>query len=50
MSDTKITVEIAQENNISLITNECIFMFAEPVSGIHKFHRAIKKFFGRLPK
>lgn len=50
MSETKNTLQIAEQNNINLIYKKCILMFAEPVSGIHKFHRAILRFFGRLPK
>ncbi len=49
MSETKNTLRIAEEHKINLIYKKCIFMFAEPVSGIHKFHRAILKIFGRLP-
>ena len=50
MSNTKETNQIAQSNNIDLIDKECIFMFAEPVKSVHKFHRAIWKIFGLLPK
>lgn len=50
MSQTEQSEKLAQENDINLINGECIFMFTEPVKGIHKFHRAIKKFFGALPK
>jgi predicted CoA-binding protein len=49
MSETKNTLHIAEEHKINLIYKKCIFMFAEPVSGIHKFHKAILKLFGRLP-
>lgn len=37
------------ENDIDLIQNECILMFADP-KGIHKFHQVIWKWFGKLPK
>ena len=50
MSDTKETKQIAMDNGIELITKECIFMFAEPVKSIHKFHKVIWKIFGLLPK
>ena len=49
-ANTKDSSTIAKENNIDLIEKECIFMFAEPVSSIHKFHRTIWKIFGMLPK
>jgi predicted CoA-binding protein len=50
MSETKETAIIARENHVDLISGKCIFMFAEPVTSIHKFHRMIMKWFGRLPK
>ncbi len=49
-SGTKETNHIAKEKGIELIDKECIFMFAEPVKSIHKFHKAIWKLFGLLPK
>ena len=50
MSNTKETEEIAKGNNIELIQKECIFMFADTVKSIHKFHRTIWKLLGILPK
>ncbi len=49
-SHTKEAIAFAQQNSIDLIHGKCIMMFSEPVAGPHKFHRAIMKFFGRLPK
>ncbi|MCK5028350.1 MAG: CoA-binding protein [Bacteroidales bacterium] len=49
-SNTKETEMIAKDLIIELIHKECIFMFAEPVQSIHKFHKAIWKIFGLLPK
>ena len=50
MSDTKDTIRIAEEYQKEIINKKCIYMFAEPVMGVHKFHRAILKLFGMLPK
>lgn len=50
MSETPEAIRLAEENNIDLITRECMYMHAEPVGSIHKFHRAVRKFFGRFPK
>jgi len=50
MSETPECIAIANENNLNLITNECIHMFSEPVKGVHRFHRAINKIFQRYPK
>ena len=50
MSNTDKTQTIAKEHGVELIDKECIFMFAEPVTSVHKFHRFIWKVFGKLPK
>ncbi|MBN2350605.1 MAG: CoA-binding protein [Bacteroidales bacterium] len=50
MSETSETIKIAEEYQVELIHNKCIYMFAEPVTGFHKFHRTLLKLFGRLPK
>lgn len=50
MSETEQTIKIAEEYEVEIIHNKCIFMFSEPVSGVHKFHRTILKLFGSLPK
>lgn len=50
MSETEDTIKIAEEYQIDVIHKKCIYMFAEPTAGIHKFHRTIVKIFGRLPK
>ena len=49
-SEDEDTVRLARENNIDLIDKECIFMFAEPVSGAHAFHRFFRRLFGSYPK
>ena len=49
-SETPKAIEIAKNNNIKLIHGKCVFMFTEPLRGIHKFHRGLSKFFGRYPK
>lgn len=50
MSDTPESVDYAISNKLNLVTGQCILMFAEPVQGVHRFHRNLKKWFGRLPK
>jgi predicted CoA-binding protein len=50
MSETAEAIEVAVNNKLNVISGQCIMMFAEPVSGFHKFHRNLKKFFGGLPK
>jgi uncharacterized protein len=48
MSETKETLKIAEEYQREIISKKCIFMFTEPVSGVHKFHRALLKLFNKL--
>ncbi len=47
---TKEAIEYAEDNEMNVIANKCLFMFAQPVEGPHKFHRFINKIFGALPK
>ncbi len=49
-SDTPDAVQIIKEAGIPLIYKQCIFMFADPVKGPHKFHRFLSRFFGGYPK
>lgn len=50
MSETPEAVKLAQEKTVDPVYGECMHMYAEPVESLHKFHRAIRKFFGRFPK
>ncbi|PLX05895.1 MAG: hypothetical protein C0596_15445 [Marinilabiliales bacterium] len=47
-SENEKTIKLADDCN--LIIKECLLMFLEQVKGGHKFHRAIKGLFGKLPK
>jgi predicted CoA-binding protein len=49
MADSKEALKELEGSDINYITGECILMHYKP-QGIHKFHKAIKKFFGRFPK
>ncbi len=49
-ADTPEAVELAKKNHVSVIYGKCIFMFAEPVSGVHGFHRWLTKLFGGYPR
>ncbi len=43
-NDFSDSIEKAEKNGIKTVSNKCILMYAEPVTGIHAFHR----FFARL--
>ena len=49
-SETNETIRIAEEYDKEIIHHKCVFMFAEPITGFHKFHRGLVKLFGGLPK
>jgi uncharacterized protein len=49
-SQTPKAIETAEKAGVNLVYKECIFMFIEPVSSVHKFHRFINKVFGKYPK
>ena len=49
MSETREAVDLLKDTDINYITGECILMHYKP-SSIHKFHRAINRFFGKFPK
>jgi predicted CoA-binding protein len=48
-SDSREALDELKGSDINYITGECILMYYKPHS-VHKFHRALKKFFGRFPK
>ncbi len=50
MSDTPEALCMAAASPANLVTGECILMHTEPVKGVHKFHRAVRRFFGAMPK
>jgi len=33
---------VAQNTDFNIITNSCVFMYAKPVNGMHRFHKFIK--------
>ena len=49
-AESKEAIAACDERNLEVVHGECIFMFAEPVSSIHKVHRFFKKLFGGMPK
>jgi uncharacterized protein len=49
MSESKDALKELEGTGINAITGQCILMYYKPHS-IHKFHVALKRFFGRYPK
>jgi predicted CoA-binding protein len=48
-SESKEALQELEGTDINFITGQCILMHYKPNS-IHKFHRALNRFFGRYPK
>lgn len=48
--DTPEALKLAADSGANIIYGKCIMMFADPVSGFHRFHRSVMGFFGKLPK
>lgn len=42
-------IKFCKENNIDVVSGECILMFSEPAMFIHRAHRWIHKITGKLP-
>lgn len=49
-SESKEAIKLAEKFNLSLIYGLCAFMFTEPVTGVHKFHRNLKFLFRKMPE
>jgi predicted CoA-binding protein len=49
MAESKDALKELEGSGINYITKECILMYYKPHS-IHKFHKALKKFFRTFPK
>lgn len=44
------TIQFCKDNGMNVVHNECILMFAEPVTSFHKLHRWVWKLLGKYPK
>src|SRR5512133_1389516 len=49
MAETPEAIQQLSGTDINYITKECILMYYKS-NGMHKFHRVLKKFFGKYPK
>ncbi len=43
--DFSESIKMAEKNGIKIVSNKCILMYAEPVTGIHAFHRFLARLF-----
>ena len=49
-SESQGALELARQKGLSVVSGDCILMFAEPVASFHRFHRWVWKLLGKLPK
>jgi uncharacterized protein len=48
-SESRKAIQYCEQYGVEVIHGQCIFMFAEPVTSVHKFHRWAMKVVGKLP-
>ena len=48
-SESEKAIAYCEDNGINVIHGECILMFSEPVTFVHKVHRWINRIAGKLP-
>ena len=46
-ADFSEAADEARQAGLDVVSGRCILMYAEPVSGIHRFHRFFSKLFGK---
>lgn len=49
-SSSPRALRFCAENGIDAVHGECILMFLQKGSAIHRFHRGLKRLLGRLPR
>ncbi len=49
-AQSEAAIAFCKKNNMTVISRECILMFAEPVTILHKLHQWVWKLLGKLPK
>lgn len=49
-AESETAIRFCEENGISVVTGECILMFAEPLAFYHRPHRWVWRLLGKLPR
>ncbi|MFC1564882.1 CoA-binding protein [candidate division KSB1 bacterium] len=49
-AESETAVKFCKDNDINVISGECVLMFAEPTGFPHRLHRGIWRILGKLPK
>jgi predicted CoA-binding protein len=48
-SESRKAIQYCEQYGLDVIHGQCILMFAEPVTSVHKFHQWVMKVIGKLP-
>jgi predicted CoA-binding protein len=47
-SDSKEAIALCEANQVPVISNACVMMYAAPVESVHAFHRGLWRLIGKL--
>jgi predicted CoA-binding protein len=50
MSETPEAISLLEGKPVTVVTKECMLMWLDPVKSVHRFHKCMRRLFGRLPK
>jgi predicted CoA-binding protein len=48
--ESPAAIELCEQRGVSVVTGECVLMYAEPVTSVHAFHRWLWKTLGLIAK
>lgn len=48
-AESEEALTYCRANTLTVVSGQCILMFAEPVVSFHRAHRFLRRIFGRLP-
>lgn len=48
-ANSKESLDTVKETDAKIVHNKCIMMFADPVKGVHGFHRFLARLFNKVP-
>ena len=49
-AESEAAIRTCEQHGVSVVSGECILMFAEPTGFGHRMHRWMRKLFGKLPR
>jgi predicted CoA-binding protein len=48
-AESYAAIRYCEKNEMSTVSGQCVLMFAEPVTSVHRFHRWVWKVIGKYP-